>query len=918
MKHVVRLAAVGCVSVLVAGSWHRARAGDAPPAASAGQARLTDADRAFFGWWDAKGFPDVTTLPFVTLDEPEEGGIVGNDSKEAATFPAGAFLLADDGKQVTLFLTDLHTVKRPLRSALSKEAKEMAPLWERGVEYRKADLAAWVRQGLDLLSKEGPDIPWYSKSDPFRAHRWSIPNQAFRIAVLARALAARGEESLARTMCDRALHEATRPAMTQQFGDDDPHSRASYDSIQAAIEREVLDVLKDQFADPERSWEDLLAAHEAWAKAFSPDSLTEADGSVAILRAMVAQGRARKVNPPKPTDPPSPSDRLATLIRDLQDVSRHLGSWDYVTREPDERPGPRPADAELVAMGFDAVPALIDALDDVRFTRTLEHYHSFKGQYRSSFKVLRAGELAWLILDRISSGVLRATKVGGPPTSGRLTRRRAAAAWFAAVKARGEQAILIDQVTTGTRDSRAAADRLVTLDAEAAVKALETGILAGNERSGRGHLVSVLAELESPSAIAAMLRLLEPLRGSDEGVTVASSLWHQGRREGLDTLIRWWNEAGTAPIDRSLFGRRFDGRILIATLVRTEHPDAISALVAAIAERSASDRIEIVRAFEPRPKREGKEPDGVAMKSDVEARIESLLAERLADGERAHGLQMGFGSDTGSAGFGDQPVVGEMAAWTLAERYPERWKFDPRASAKDRAAARVALANRWRTAHGQPPLEETKLTITPLPPAQTRPLLQAWLDADDENARDVAALDLFGAGLGALPAVETARDALKADDPRREQLDVVVRRLACVTREVRWSEKGPKPNEALTVYVEAVKGQPMSGPWITGLWRQVAIETPEGATGIDLTFDRPDDGTGGVLTLELTTDRTPWGGGDGAWILAGDGLEHVDDDALEDADSWWHEVRGPQVDGRLDLPADRYLRMRWTIKRGRG
>jgi hypothetical protein len=195
----------------------------------------------------------------------------------------------------------------------------------------------------------------------------------------------------------------------------------------------------------------------------------------------------------------------------------------------------------------------------------------------------------------------------------------------------------------------------------------------------------------------------------------------------------------------------------------------------------------------------------------------------------------------------------------------------------------------------------------------------AWLAAiDNDAAREGAEAALVAAGLGVLPEVQTARDELKADDPRREKLDHFVRRLSCVTREIRWSDKGPKPNEALTAYVDSVKGQPMRGPWITGLWRQVAESTPEGATGIVVSFHRPGDGTGGVLELELTTDRTPWAGGEHGWILQDGGMELVDDPDLENPASWWHEARGPQVDQRLLVPEDRSFRMRWVIKRGRG
>ncbi|MFO0934444.1 MAG: hypothetical protein U1E39_17285 [Planctomycetota bacterium] len=920
MRHAVRRVVIGCVCGLVGATWNPVHAGDAPPAAPAGSARLTDADRAFFAWWDAKGFPDVTKLPFVTLGEPEPRSYAGRGPEEGPELPAGAFLIADTGKEVTLFRTDLRTVRAPLKSALPKGKAEGR---ESGVEYRKADLAAWVRQGLDILAKDPADTAWFDKSDPFKAHRWSYPNQAFRIAVLARALAGRGEEALARTMCDRALFEGTRPSRTEQYGKDDPRPRTSYESIQGAIEREVEYVLREKFGDPRLSWEDLLAAHEAWARAFSPESLTSTEGAVAVLRAMVAEGRARKSPPAKPADRPPPLDRMATLVRDLQDVaSSYYDTWGYRAPGDKAKEGPKPADVQLLAAGFEAVPALLDALDDLRFSRTLEIDDTGHAQYRGDVRVLRVGQLAWTLLDKIASGALTAAGAGGPPTSGRPTRRRAAEAWYATVKDRGEKTILMDQVAQGTYESRAAADRLVKLDPEAAVQPLETGIAASDPGAARSNLVSVLTGLKSPTVVAALLRLLEPLKGTDDGVSVAASLWQRGRREGLDALIRAWTQAGAAREDGPpglgrAFGA-FEGRNLVESLVGTGHPDAVRALAADIAKRSAGDRVEIVRAFSP-PRKDGFRSGYVLpMKAEAEPLIEALLAERLADGERAHGLYMGTSSDEGDDPIGKEPVVGEMAAWTLAERYPTRWKFNPKASAKDRAAARTALADKWRAAHGQPSIAETKPKIERVPSERTKPLLKAWLDAADDNARDVAALDLTAAGLGALPDVQAARDALKKDDPRRAKLDVVVRRLASVTREVRWSEKGPKPNAALIAYVDAVKGQPLTGPWITGLWRQVAIETPEGSTGIDLIFDRPGDGTGGVLTLELTTDYTPWGGGDGAWILAGDGMEHVDDDFLKDEKSWWHEARGPQVDERLQIPENRALRMRWTIKRGRG
>src|SRR5207253_872409 len=83
-------------------------------------------------------------------------------------------------------------------------------------------------------------------------------------------------------------------------------------------------------------------------------------------------------------------------------------------------------------------------------------YETGHGQYRSSQSVLLVGELAWRILDHVAGGALRASGAGGPPTSGRPTRRRAAEAWFETIKARGEKAVLAEQVERGDHAARAA------------------------------------------------------------------------------------------------------------------------------------------------------------------------------------------------------------------------------------------------------------------------------------------------------------------------------------------------------------------------------------------------------------------------------------------------------------------------------
>ncbi len=136
-------------------------------------------------------------------------------------------------------------------------------------------------------------------------------------------------------------------------------------------------------------------------------------------------------------------------------------------------------------------------------------------------------------------------------------------------------------------------------------------------------------------------------------------------------------------------------------------------------------------------------------------------------------------------------------------------------------------------------------------------------------------------------------------------------------REIRWAEDGPKPNTALRTMVDGLLGKSIRGKDMTLLLRQVAVDTPSGATGIDLALRRGGDDTGYLLEVKLTDHRVPWPGGAGGWILSGDGMEHVSADFLVDAGSWWHDSRSGQIEKVLLAPADREVRLRRTLVRAK-
>ncbi len=838
------LAALAVLSTDAGGP--RAVAAD-PPAAPAGASPLTADERAFFAWWDTLEFPDVTKLPFVKLWTPY-GRYSAAAGEDEGDWPEGAFLIAEQGREFTVFHTDL-TVDR-----LETTPPDASDERNRGTRFERADLGPYVRDGLARIERVGPEVAWFAKPDPFDAHRWSIPNQAFRIAVLARACAGRGLDDLAHRLLDRALHEQTRPALTQQWGDDDPRPRAALDSLKGSIESEARDILLRSYSDASLSWADLLRAEERFARAFAPARLTEPDGRVARLRAIVAEEQRARDHPPKPFESLTQEERIDRLIHDLRDVGAYDRRWR--AREDEEK---RPPDAaeRLKSIGLPAVPALIDALDDDRVTRSVNVFFSHKGQFRDSAWGRLVGDLAWEILDHLSAGTLEATPHGGPPTSAQPTKRQVAERWYATVKGRGEQWILADAVKRGGRGARAAADRLVKIDVEAAVEAIEAGIRASDdERGERRNLVYALVAIPSQAATEALLRLLPTLRGSGSGVSVASSLFQRGRKEGLDDLIREWREQGRPetpddPVSGFLRRARFGFDDVISALAASNELAAVVALADGLASRGIDDRIAVVQAFQasdPAFRATPLAPTSLPSEATEQA-IENLLAGRLEDVERRRGMT------SGDKAVGREPVVGELAAWALAGRYPKRYAFDPDASPRERDAQRIAAANAWRAARGMAAIEPPRKrpAPTPIPIDALRADIDRAATGADAAARATAIAALESKGLPAVPALRAALESLGTDVPGRPDLEALLRRLALAVADVRIAGPASLAGDEFKAALEATKGRPITGAMWWDLCAKFSTSAPDGATTrLALAMERDGAERGVIVTATLS------------------------------------------------------------------
>ena len=164
----------------------------------------------------------------------------------------------------------------------------------------------------------------------------------------------------------------------------------------------------------------------------------------------------------------------------MLDLETQNGRQPSQPGHPDVWLDPRGASSpahRLRALGIDAAPALIDAFDDQRFTRTV----GFVRNYRFSHRVLRVGEVAREILMRIAGRA--------------FTDTTDATAWLDAVQSDGELAVLTRAARSGDARGLAQAVRLMTIAPQAAIDALEEGARAATGDWVRAAHLRLLADV---------------------------------------------------------------------------------------------------------------------------------------------------------------------------------------------------------------------------------------------------------------------------------------------------------------------------------------------------------------------------------------------------------------------------------------
>jgi hypothetical protein len=511
--------------------------------------------------------------------------------------------------------------------------------------------------------------------------------------------------------------------------------------------------------------------------------------------------------------------------------------------EPDKK---KPnAAVELKNLGLAAVPQLIAHLDDARPTRCKGHWRSYwpEGHY-----LLRYGDCCQQIFESITGHSIytRSSTTGYPIQDGKGKECKTnAARWWQDYQKKGEKQMLIEGTAAGDRDSPEQARRLAKKYPEETILPIVQGARLSKDAHVRASLIATASELKGTQVVAF-------LRGELEGsflesrVKAARALALRGDPVGVKALVREWQKLRGTNADRWNHGWAIDE--LIGTLVCSGDPAGLHLLGGEMPHHPVGTRSAIIAQLARADKNLRDRP----LTKEAVAAIEKVLVLALADLEEENSL-----SSRGDKTLRD-PLLGDLAAEALAERWKQPKLFDITGPFQVRQRQRLEVKNVWLRKQGKDPVPvPPPRRVAPAPAATVLPLVRAVREAKTASERKMPLTTLENLGLPALPAVRKLLASLAADHPARREVQSLAARLALTVAEVCFADDSAPPDEALRRKLAARHGKPITEQALLALLRETAAALPVGARGVKLTLERIPDDRGVYLAVTLIADRPP-------------------------------------------------------------
>jgi hypothetical protein len=368
---------------------------------------------------------------------------------------------------------------------------------------------------------------------------------------------------------------------------------------------------------------------------------------------------------------------------------------------------------QLVKLGYAAVPQLIEHLDDDRFTRSVD----CQRPYFFSHSVLRIQDCVLAILERITGRRFWKSpyiSYMSQDTLACVETKKKAQAWYAEYQTKGEKAMLIQDVESGTVDSPAQARLLVESDPTSALSAIVRGMKAATLDRIRAELVKVTADIKNDSPLPFLLDELEDGACIQGRLAAARCLQARGKPEGVQAMIALWQQQWSETDIESLptsEDLETDLQFIAEFLAGSGKVEAIDALRHNLRLRSLRLRLAIASSFV--------EGDGVTIllgdgqglpahadkgpseqPEEVRLAIIELLMVLLDDTEQEKGMSgFWYGKN-----FSD-PRICDIAAFALNRLDASKYVFDLSAPGdqRDREIRLIKDASRKARLHPRTP-----------------------------------------------------------------------------------------------------------------------------------------------------------------------------------------------------------------------
>lgn len=768
---------------------------------------LLESEQELIAWLDSLGYQDLSEAPIVKVATGEWVQI-GNGPKQNH-FKIG-FLIAENETEFSIIDLSGEKTTHVVKTGTVEDFE--------AVYFDPLDL-------VEVAKKQIRDAEEVDSDDHWRRFG-SMTTESFETVFFARACAAQGYNKIA-----HELFELARQQLKQE-NRGEPTSLINFlkkDQAHTRMWRAVL-----AFETPEISRPELHRKFQHLIDHF-PESkhVSRARETAKLLKRMIEEDEEHANREIPPLDELTGDALVAELIYQLRTQNgRQWSQPGACNIFNDERGDDSPAE-RLVALGFDAVPQLIEVLDDQRFTRSVGYHRDFY----FSHHVLRVGDCAEHILRRIAGRHFYSRNYtnGAMVKDGEAkTIKEEVEAWWKEVQSKGEKQVLIEAVSSGDENASNQATLLATKYPDSAIDAIQKGLANSKRDWNSQRLIALLAKLGSEEALEVVNQQLANGRTLPIRIEAARALLENGQTESaIQRMIGEWNDY--SPPKKQEVSHNDPQTQLAILLIRSGSSTAVKAVADDFTKINEDNMDKVIRSLVYQ------ELDNT--EETYQKAVEAFLIDCLQLTNEVN-ISGSYGDQVFS-----QPRVCDFAGYVLTLHWPESYNCRIDGTERERDESRFAAINHWRNANELEPIKVPKpFVIKPASKEITDPLVEAVVTNKSADSVESALNQLEELGPIAIDAIKQIVEKTDDSHPFATDIRQALADVANTITVIKFDESPVEIEQAWRQKFEQLKGQTLSGEIFMSTLADFVNDQP--CPGIRVKAVREDISNGIKLSVE--------------------------------------------------------------------